>query len=109
MSTDSERRESPFFTPPKRAQLGDRILALFAPDEDPQDRIEAQELRQLVHQALKELTQDELRVIELRYQHKKSPGQVSSRLGISREELQELESEGLAKLRRHLQSWHQDL
>ena len=109
MSTGSEHQESPFFTPPKRVQLGDRILALFAPGEDPQDNIEAQELRQLVHWALQELTPDELRVIELRYQHKQSPGQVASRLGISREELQELESKGLGKLRRHLQSWHQGL
>ena len=109
MSTDSERRESPFFDPPKRVQLGDRILALFASEEDPQDRIEAQELRQLVHQALKELTPDELQVIELRYQHKKPPSQIASQLGISREALQEFESKGLGKLRRHLQSWHQEL
>lgn len=109
MSTGSEQRESPFFNSPKRVQLGDRILALFAPDEDPQERIEAQELRQLVHQALKDLSPDELRVIELRYQHKRSPGQIASQLGISREEMRNFERKGLEKLRQHLQSWHQDL
>jgi DNA-directed RNA polymerase specialized sigma subunit len=48
------------------------------------NRLKAQELRQLVHRALQELTDDEMRTIELRYQHKQSPGQAASRVGISR-------------------------
>ena len=47
-------------------------------------------------------------VIELRYQHKKSPGQTASRMGISRDEMTALEQSGLEKLRNGLENWHQD-
>ena len=98
-------RIDPHNISPQHASLDERFLTLFLP-EDPQDRLEAQELRQIVHQALQELTPREFRVIELRYQHKKSPGQTASLLGIPREEMQDLEKKGLEKLRLHLQSWH---
>jgi RNA polymerase sigma factor (sigma-70 family) len=100
-----------FLRRPRKVALHDNVAegyGLHAPDS-PVDRIEAQELRQLVHQAMQQLTADELRVIELRHQHKRSPGQVASRLGISRTRLAELEKSGLAKIRCRLKAWHEGL
>ena len=107
MSTDREDFHTLYFPPPQRIRLDERFFAILLP-ETPQDRVEAQELRQIVHRALKDLTPQELRVIELRYQHKKSPGQTASRLGISREEMEALEKKGLEKLRTHLQAWYSE-
>lgn len=112
MPRPEEEHESqePFITGPRKVGLHDRIAGLyglFTPDTAA-DRIEAQELRQLVHQALQELSPDELKVIELRYQHKNSPGQVASRLGISRNRLGALERSGLEKIRARLQDWKQE-
>ena len=91
--------------PPERTNFDERFISLLIPT-DAQDRLEAQELRQLVHRALQNLTNDEMRVIELRYQHKKSPGQTASRMGVSREDMHALEQNGLAKLRDGLKDWH---
>ena len=91
--------------PVVRISLDERFLSLLIP-EDAQDRLEAQELRQLVHRTLKALSDDEMRVIELRYQYKKSPGQTASRMGISREQMAEFEQSGLEKLREGLKDWH---
>lgn len=88
----------------RRVTLDERFFAALMP-ETPQDRLEAQELRQLVHQALQGLTTEELRVVELRFQHKKSPGQVAAQLHLSRPELRSLERQALAKLRQQLQDW----
>ena len=107
MSTDREEVHDAYIPPPRQIRLDERFFALFFP-ETPQDRIEAQELRQIVHQALKDLTPEELRVIELRYQHKNSPGRTASRLGISRERMNELEKSGLDKLRLRLQAWYSE-
>ena len=93
-------------TPPERVALDERFITLFLP-EDAQERLEAQELRQIVHRALNELSDDEFRIIESRYQHKKSPGQAASRMGISRDELIRLEQSALTKLRAALATWHQ--
>ena len=93
--------------PPERTGFDERFVSLLIP-EDAQDRLEAQELRQLVHRALRALSNDEMRVIELRYQHKKSPGQTASRMGISRDEMAALEQRGLEKLRKGLENWHRD-
>ena len=92
-------------TPPERVALDERFITLFLP-EDAQERLEAQELRQLVHRAMNSLSAEEFRVIESRYQHKKSPGQAASRMGISRQTLIELETSALEKLRSALTSWH---
>ncbi len=92
-------------TPPERVALDERFITLFLP-EDAQERLEGQELRQLVHHAMNSLSADEFRVIESRYQHKKSPGQAASRMGISREDLVQLEASALQKLRSALTSWH---
>jgi len=109
MPADSEDRENLYFISPQRVRLDERFFALFLSEsESPQDRIEAQELRQIVHQALQELTREELRVIELRYQHKKSPGQVASQLGLARQDMQALEKSALEKLRQRLQAWHSE-
>ncbi len=89
----------------ERIRLDERFVSLLI-SEDAQERLEAQELRQLVHRALKALTSDEMRVIELRYQHKRSPGQTASRMGISRDEMAALEQSGLEKLRNGLEDWH---
>lgn len=91
--------------PPERTGFDERFVSLLIP-EDAQIRLEAQELRQLVHRALQALSDDEMRVIELRYQHKKSPGQAASRMGISRDEMTILEQSGLKKLRIELEDWH---
>jgi RNA polymerase sigma factor (sigma-70 family) len=94
--------------PPERVALDERFVTLFI-SEDAQERLEAQELRQMVHRALQTLTEDEFRVIESRYQHKKSPGQVASRLSITREAMFEFEKSALEKLRGALESLQRDL
>ena len=91
--------------PPERTNFDERFVSLLIP-EDAQDRLEAQELRQLVHRALQNLSDDEMQVIELRYQHKKSPGQAARSMGISRDEMTALETSGLEKLRSGLEDWH---
>ena len=83
---------------PKRVGLDERFLAQFIP-ETPLDRVESQELRQQVMRALGQLTRDELHVVELRFQHKKSPGQVASKLQMDRETVAALERSALEKIR----------
>ncbi len=84
--------------PPIRARLDERFLATII-GETPLDRVEGQELRQVFMAALERLTDDELKVIELRFQRKKSPGQVASQLRIDREEVNARERRALEKLR----------
>lgn len=84
-----------------RVALDDRFVAMFLPDA-PLDRVESQELRQIVLRALEELTPQELKVVEGRYQHKRSPGAVASHLRLSHDEVKQLEQSALAKLRRPL-------
>lgn len=81
-----------------RVALDERFLALFIPDT-PLDRVEGQELRQIVSRALQTLTPDELAVVEQRYQNKRSPGAVASRLQMDRDLVAQLEQSALAKLR----------
>lgn len=83
---------------PKRVGLDERFLAQFF-SETPLDRVESQELRQQVMAALRELTRDELHVVELRFQHKKSPGQVASKLQMDRKTVVALERSALEKIR----------
>ena len=83
---------------PKRVGLDERFLAQFLP-ETPLDRVESQELRQQVMEALGKLTRDELHVVELRFQHKKSPGQVASKLQMDRIVVAALERSALEKIR----------
>ena len=97
--------DNPFAAPTERIRLDERFVSLLV-TEDAQDRLEAQELRQLVHRALQALSDDEMRVIQLRYQYKKSPGQVAARLGLSRNTIAALEQSGLNKLRRGLEDWY---
>ena len=73
--------------------------------ETPLDRVEAQELRQIMLRALQSLTRDELRIVELRHQHKKSPGQVASKLNLSREAMATIEQAALAKLKKPLAAY----
>lgn len=67
--------------------------------ESPLDRVESQELRQLVMHALQGLTPDELKVVEGRFQRKQSVGQVASRLKMDRDRVSSLEATALGKLR----------
>lgn len=97
--------DNPTTAPAERIRLDERFVSLLVA-EDAQDRLEAQELRQLVHRALQALSDNEMRVIQLRYQYKKSPGQVAARLGISRDAMAALEQSGLEKLRQGLEDWH---
>ena len=97
--------DNPTTAPVERIRLDERFISLLIA-EDAQTRLEAQELRQLVHRALQALSDDEMRVIQLRYQYKKSPGQVAARLGLSRNAMTELEQSGLKKLRQGLEDWH---
>ena len=78
--------------------LDERFIALLVP-ETPLDRVESQELRQLVLHALQALTPEELKVVEGRFQHKKSPGAVARHLQLSRDDVQRLERQALDKLR----------
>ena len=87
-----------------RVSLDERFITLFV-DETPQDDVEAQELRQVVSRALQTLTPEEMAVIEQRYQYKRSPGQVASKLGISRDAMAGLEARGLKKLQGPLQAY----
>lgn len=89
----------------QRVPLDERFIELVLP-ETVEDRIEAQELRQILHKALQKLTPEELEVIGLRHQHKKSPGQVAAKLGVSREEVARLEGSALEKLRKPLEAWY---
>ena len=98
--------DNPTAAPAECIRLDERFVSLLVA-EDAQDRLEAQELRQLVHRALQTLSDDEMRVIQLRYQYKKSPGQVAARLGISRDAMAALEQSGLKKLRQGLEDWQQ--
>ena len=81
--------------------LDERFIEILLPDS-PLDRVESQELRQIVMHALAELTPQELKVVEGRYQHKRSPGAVASHLRVSREDVEALERSALQKLRRPL-------
>ena len=100
----------PFIKPPRKTNLHDNIAGIYGyyTAETASHRLESQELRQLVHQALEQLTADELRVVELRFQHKKSPGQVASKLSLARGSLTQLESSALGKIRAMLLNWHED-
>lgn len=84
-----------------RVPLDERFVALLVP-ESPLDSVESQELRRIVSDALERLSPQELRVVKLRYQHKRSPGAVASRLRISRQEVGDLEVGALEKLRQPL-------
>ena len=84
-----------------RVPLDERFVALLLP-ESPLDNVESQELRRIVSGALERLTPQELTVVKLRYQQKRSPGAVASRLRISRQEVLDLEGGALEKLRQPL-------
>ena len=88
----------------RRMSLDERFLNRFVA-EDPLDRVEAGELRQIFIRALEQLSAEELKVIELRYQHKVSPGRACHLLGIGREELKRLEESGIGKLRKPLEDY----
>ena len=108
MDSAGKADTSPCCAPPKRQPLDEQVFFQLFSGEDPQATIEAQELRQLLQQAFKELTPEERHIIEMRYQHKKSPGQTASQLNIPRKKLQTLERSGLKKIGQHLQAWRND-
>ena len=83
----------------QRTPFDERFLADLIPD-NPLSRVEGQELRQVFMKALEELSPEELKVVELRFQHKRSQGQVASRLRMDREVVADLEKSGIEKLRR---------
>lgn len=83
----------------------DERLIVQLQELTPLDNIEAQEFRQVVMKALQQLEAEELRVMEIRYQFKKSPGQAALQLGLKPEELKRLERSALRKLRRHLATY----
>ena len=90
--------------PMQRVALDERFIATLVP-YSPQDSIEAQEFRQILHASLQTLSPAEFRVVELRFQHKKSRSQVSSKLRLDREELIKLETEALNKPRQPLHEY----
>jgi RNA polymerase sigma factor (sigma-70 family) len=98
---DRIAEDSATANPHDRITLDERFVALFLP-ETPLDRVESQELRQIVLYALQQLTPQELKVVEGRYQHKRSPGAVASHLHISKDEVRGLERSALDKLRKPL-------
>ena len=93
--------------PRQRVTLDERFITQFLPDSV-QARIEGQELRQIVLASLQALSIQEHRVVVLRYQHKKSRGQVASKLAITRESLQVLEESALEKLRGPIKAYLED-
>ena len=60
-----------------RISLDERFVALLLP-QSPLDRVESQELRQIVLHALQKLTPQELKAVEGRHQKKRSLGAVAS-------------------------------
>lgn len=90
--------------PSTRTRLDERFLASLV-GETPMDRVEGQELRQIFMAALKQLTDEELKVIELRFERKKSPGQVASQLRIDKEVVKARETRALEKLRGPLSAY----
>ncbi|HJP28966.1 MAG: sigma factor-like helix-turn-helix DNA-binding protein [Candidatus Latescibacteria bacterium] len=98
---DRIAEDSPTAGRQDRITLDERFVALFLP-ETPLARVESQELRQIVLHALEELTPQELKVVEGRYQHKRSPGAVASHLHIPSDEVRALERSALEKLRKPL-------
>ena len=107
MSVYKKVSETNSTTALERSGLDERFITLFL-DEDAQERLEAQELRQLVHRAMNDLSDLEFRVIELRYQFKKSPGQAAYKIGIARKKLFEVETKALNKLRNALTHWQRN-
>ncbi len=87
----------------QRITIDERFVELFV-TEDIEERVEIQEIRQLLLRSLQELTPEELHVIELRHQHKKSPGYVAAKLGLGRADAQKLESRALERIRTYLAS-----
>lgn len=81
-----------------RISLDERFVAMLLP-QSPLDRVESQELRQIVLHALQKLTPQEMKVVEGRYQKKRSLGAVASHLQIPRDEVSALERSALEKLR----------
>ena len=88
----------------ERVELDERFISLLLP-EDPQDDIEAEELRALLQESMQLLTPQEFKVIDLRHQRKYSPGRASVRLDITRERLETVEKKALRKLRKALQAY----
>ena len=81
--------------------LDERFVTMFL-DDTPLDRVESQELRQIVMRALQGLTPSELKVVETRYQLKNSPGATAARLRLPKEEVAALEQSALNKLSKPL-------
>lgn len=90
----------------RRLSLDERLIVQLHA-RTPLDNLEAQEFRQVVMKALQHLKPEELKVVELRYQHKKSPGQVASQLGLPREKLRALERSALRKLKKALAAYEE--
>ena len=90
--------------PRARTRLDERFLAAVV-GETPLDRVEGQELRQIFLAALERLTAEELKVVELRFQRKKSLGQVASQLRIDRDQIAAAEKRALEKLRGPLSAY----
>lgn len=83
----------------------DERLIVQLQEVTPLDNIEAQEFRQVVMKGLQQLDPEELRVMELRYQFKKSPGQAAMQLGLTPAQLKRREHSALRKLRQHLAAY----
>ena len=92
---------------PRPLSLDERLIVQLQP-RTPLDNLEAQEFRQLVMKAMQQLKPDELRVMELRYQHKKSPGQAAMQLGLTPEQLKRKERSALRKLRKSLAAYAEE-
>ena len=88
----------------QRVGFDERFLANLI-SEDPLDRVESEELRRVFMAALADLSPDELKVVEMRFQHKKSPGQTASRLRMDRDAVAKLESSAVEKLRRPIAAY----
>jgi RNA polymerase sigma factor (sigma-70 family) len=103
MSVRNDPQEPSSIARSRRVTLDERFVELFV-TEDTEERVEIQEIRQLLHRSLQELTPEELHVIELRHQHKKSPGYVAAKLGLTRADAQKLETRALDRIRTYLAS-----
>ena len=104
MPVPNKTSEGPSSIPrSQRVTLDERFVELFV-TQDIEERVERQEIRQILHRSLQELSPEELHVIELRHQHKKSPGYVAAKLGLTRAGAQKLETCALERIRAYLAS-----
>lgn len=91
-----------------RAAVGDDgELVSVSPDRSPEEEVEAEQLRALIHQHVAELPEDEAELVRRHYFHGERFDQVAEELGLSKSWASRLHARAIGRLTkrlRHLQS-----